>query len=476
MIGEKCGVAGVHFFDETHSASAEIYKILLSQFTRGQEGAGIVVFDPLHGDLRAYKAAGRVRDVFSHVDFERFNGRVGIGHNRYGTVDMRSTDVPLDYIVQPFSSRSGGFFLSHNGTLPPHSLMGLRKYSEHFSSDTEALALAIEREFARSGSYIESLRRLEDEVLDGSYSCTLLTKEGELIAFRDPRGLKPLVIGELDNGYAIASETSPLEFQLHSKNIEPVEPGQLITIDKEGNLKRERFADQTRHAHCAFEWVYFSNPASSFEGINTERVRMRLGRILARKYPVNADSVGPVPDSGRSCALGYHLESGLSMDEYLQSNREVGRVFITPGERERNKARELKYSVLKEGVVGKRIVLCDDSIVRCTTIEYLVKLLKKYGTKEVHVRVSFPPIAAPCIHGGIAFSTRGELAYHKYRDVEGIKKAIGADSLGYTNVDDLREAIGLEDICTACVTGDYPLKCPIAVGDVEIEQLGYVGR
>lgn len=473
MIKEKCGVAGVFLFDPNESAAYEIYKILLSQFTRGQEGAGIVVYDHLNNTMRLRKDSGRVRDIFSKLDFSIFTGNVGIGHNRYGTVDARSKGIPINRIVQPLTTETESFYLSHNGTLSPHSLKELRKYSGNFSSDTEALALAIERELDRTHNLVDAMMRL-DEVLDGSYSCTLLTRRGELVAFRDPKGFKPLVIGEIDGGYAIASETSPLEFQLHAKNIRPVEPGEIITINDQGEMKRDRFAEPVKHAHCAFEWVYFSNPASYFEGINTEKVRVKLGKILARKNPVKADSVGPVPDSGRSCALGYHLESGLPMIEYLQANRELGRVFITPDEKARRRARELKYSVLKEEVAGMRIVLCDDSIVRCTTSEYLVSLLKRYGAKEVHLRISFPPIIEPCLHGGIAFSTRRELAYHKYKEVKGIKEAIGADSLAYTSANDLREAIGLDDICTACVTGTYPLKHQISADDKEIKELGYV--
>lgn len=455
---EKCGVAGVYHFEPTNPVAYDLFKILLSQFTRGHEGAGIAVHDSLYNLTRVHKGLGKVRDVFSGFNFGSFTGNAGIGHNRYGTVDIRDRDVPLSHIVQPITTESQLFHLSHNGTLPPASLASLRSYSRNFSSDTEALAIALEKEFNRTNNYVEAMKKLEWDVLDGSYTCTLLTNDGKLIAFREPKGFKPLSIGETERGFVIASETSPLEFQQHAKNIRPVEPGEMIIIEN-GDYKNERFCESCEHAHCAFEWVYFQKFNSIYEGVASGSVRKKLGAILAKKYAVEADSVGPVPDSGRSAAIGYHQESGLPLEEYIMTNRELGRLFIIPNEEERRAGRELKYEVDVEAVRGKSIVLIDDSIVRSGTIGFLVKLLRKYGAKEIHVGITFPPIKSPCIHGGIAFTTKEELAFNRYgQDVEEIRKTIGADSLSYTTPEDLREAIGLNDICRACVTGEYPLK------------------
>lgn len=442
---EKCGIAGVKRFEG--SVSEDIYKILISQSNRGQEGAGMVVYDTRHNIYREHRRVGKVREAFYNFDFSSFTGGVGIGHNRYSTVG--SSDISL---VQPL--KGSLVYMGHNGTISPNSIGG-----ESCDVDTRIIIRRLE-EGLHKGGWKEAVSSMGKK-LDGAYSCVALW-EDRLLAFRDPRGFRPLVVGKLKDGFAVASETQGLEI-LGAHKIWSVRPGEAILIDDD--VESYQFADE-RHAHCAFEWVYFSKPENYFEGASCDEVRFKLGEQLAEMYPVEADIVSPVPDSGRSAASGYSKASGIPFRETLQPNREIARVFITPDEASRLNARAMKYHPLREAIHGKRIILVDDSIVRSTTLKYLVALLKQCGAKEVHLRITFPPVIAPCFMG-IAFSTTRELAINKFGSVDGLRKDLGADSIGFMDLERMKTAIGMDDLCTACVTGKYPLKEKIDLKEAE---------
>lgn len=436
--------------------------------TRGNQGASIVSFDERHKIFRVERGHGDIRNALKYVRWENFTGKSAIGHLLYSTV--QNLGLPKTEYLQPIKSKSGRFHLGHNGTLEPRSLKKLMDKYGPKKTDSEAIVDLIDELYGKFGNWDETLRGM-DKSLDGSYTCLMIAKYGHLIGFREPRGLKPLNYGEVMEdgkvvGYAIASETTPLRVVAKSPKIRSLDPGSYIIINEDG-IRVDKFAKPMKHAHCSFEFVYFQKFASEFEGVSNDLVRYRLGQALARKDKgrLKADSVGPVPHSGSSAARGYSQESGLPLAEYLDVNP-VGRTFISAPD-ERNDKLNIKYAPVEYLIKDKKIVVVDDSIVRSSTIAFIVGMLKEYGAKEVHVRISFPPIRYPCLHGGIAFSKTEELGMNIYGDVDGLRKVIGADSLVYTNIRDLKSATGMSDLCTACINGVYPLK----KGEVKFEEM-----
>jgi len=445
---ENCGDAGAFFYDG-YTASKVVYNLILQLYHRGHEGAGIASHDG-HG-IRLHKRVGRARDIFSDALLtEELPGNVAIGHTRYGTVGL---DRP-ELFLHPLRAPDGSFYIAHNGTIAPYELEELlREFPDGSAFDTRVLAALLQRNlFETNGDWVETLSR-SSERLDGSYTCTLLTSDGKLIAFREPRGFKPLNYGELPEGYVVASETSALK-AVGARNVKPVRSGEMIIIDESG-LRKEQFAE-SKPTPCSFEPVYFSRYSSVFDGLSCSDVRIGLGRRLAEQYPVDVNFVGPVPDSGRAAAVGFSHESGIPLHEVLEINREVGRVFILPPWM-RDAAMKQKYLPIESVVEGKSLVLTDDSIVRGETTRSVIGILRDAGAKEVHVRITFPPISFPCLHGGVAFASRSELAINKFGGKEGVRKYINADSLEYTTVDDL-ELVGIRNACHACVDGKYPLN------------------
>ncbi|MBU5537050.1 MAG: amidophosphoribosyltransferase [Candidatus Aenigmatarchaeota archaeon] len=459
QVAEKCGVAGVYLSVASIPASKVLYNLLLALYHRGHEGAGISACGP---PVRTYKRVGRVRDIFDEGrTLERLTGHVAIGHTRYGTTGLNK---PNDYL-HPIRSPRGKFYLAHNGTIAPYEYQELLKKFPNCRFDTQVLTALLESSLIKTGGDWTKALELSSQELDGSYTCVALEKE-RLVAFREPRGFKPLNVGELPEGYAIASETIALQ-SINAKNIRPVRPGEVLIIDKNG-MKSEQFAEPNP-TPCAFEYVYFSDVASEFDGMACYDVRTNIGRILARKYPVEADVVMAIPDSGRAGADGYAKESGIPYTEGIRINREVGRIFILPSS-QRDDAMRRKYLPIEKAVKGKRIILVDDSIVRGQTTRVLVNILRDAGAKEVHVRSTFPAIRYPCLHGGVAFASHEELAINKFGGVEGLRKYINADSLVYPTKEDLLEA-GVNG-CFACVDGVYPLKHVPEFSTVKA--LGYV--
>lgn len=453
VLRERCGVIGV-LSAEGRDVALDIYRGLYALQHRGQESAGIYV----KGDeVRGVKGLGFVHEALGGR-IEGLKGHVGVGHVRYSTTASSSLDE-----AQPmmYEWRGRRFAIAFNGTITNFlelrgklSSMGFKFKTD---TDTEVLAALIAHHLSQHGDYVEALRQCMGE-LDGAYSMVMLGDDGQLYVARDPLGFKPLCLGlNADEGlYVAASETCALD-TLNAELVKHVEPGEVVVVSRRG-YESYRLARAERRARCMFEFVYFSRPDSQFDGIWIYEARLRIGRELGRRCPVDADVVVPVPDSGRTAALGYSEATGIPLVEGLMKNRYVGRIFIMPGERNRSEMVRVKLNPVKPLIRGKRVVLIDDSIVRGTTMRHIVSMLRSAGAKEVHVRVSCPPIISGC-YMGIDFPTKRELVASS-RSVEEVRRVIGADSLEYNSVEGLVKGIGLpeNELCLACLTGVYPLR------------------
>ncbi|WP_088036139.1 amidophosphoribosyltransferase [Evansella clarkii] len=451
-LNEECGVFGVWGHKD---AAAITYYGLHSLQHRGQEGAGIVVTD---GEkLKVHKGLGLVNDVFNDGALEKLSGKGAIGHVRYTTAG------DSDLInVQPllFNSQTGGLSLAHNGNLVNASALKhqLERQGSIFqtTSDTEVLAHLIKR------SGFEDIKdRVKNALtmVKGAYAFMVMV-EGKLMAALDPNGLRPLSIGKLGDAYVISSETCAFDI-IGAEYEREVEPGELIIIDDNG-LQSERFALSPKRSICSMEYVYFARPDSNVDKINVHHARKNLGRQLAVEAPVEADVVTGVPDSSISAAIGYAEHTGIPYELGLIKNRYVGRTFIQPSQELREQGVKMKLSAVRGVVEGKRVVMIDDSIVRGTTSRRIVRLLREAGAKEVHVRISAPPITNPCFYG-IDTSTKGELIAAD-RTVEEIRQEIGADTLEFLSTEGLMKGIGRpgdqenHGQCLACFTGQYPTE------------------
>ncbi|NWO12483.1 amidophosphoribosyltransferase [Virgibacillus sp.] len=450
-IREECGVFGIW----GHEKAAELtYYGLHSMQHRGQEGAGIVVSDGQQ--LKVHKDVGLVNDVFKHADFSMLQGDVAIGHVRYSTQGAKTVEN-----VQPllFHSQKGSMALAHNGNLM--NAYALRAELEEegsilqTSSDTEVLAHLIKR----NGNQVSEVSITEAlNQVKGAYAYLILT-EKQLFVALDPHGIRPLSIGRLGDAYVVASETCAFG-QIGATFEREVLPGELITIDDHG-LTSTRFAMREQRKMCAMEYVYLSRPDSDVNLVNVHASRKNMGRELAKEAPADADIVVGVPDSSTSAAIGYAEESGLPYEVGIIKNRYVGRTFIQPSQELREQGVKLKLSPVRSIIEGKRVVMIDDSIVRGTTSKRIVHMLKEAGAKEVHVRIASPSIQHPCYYG-IDMSTRKELIAANYEQ-DKIREIIGGDSLAYLSEAGMEKAI-LKDktihqgVCTACMTGKYPLS------------------
>ena len=438
MIREHCGIVGV--WSKGADAPFITYEMLKLLQHRGQESAGISYLD---GGIRTLKGMGLVEEAIDPVLLR--NSNLAIGHVRYSTTGKGTIDE-----AQPLSN--GKISIAFNGTIPNFYQFGTK-------TDTEfILKVLSESDDVRTG-----IRRLVD-LADGAYSLVILTSDGELIGFRDPKGFRPLVLGKLDSGYVIASEDSAIR-QLGGKVIRDVKPGEMIYIDKNGNIESE-IVSTDRVSFCSFEYIYFARPDSILDGVSVYKARIRLGEILAEKHFVNADIVVPVPESSIPIAIGYSRKSGIPLELALIRTAVAKRSFIMPTQDKRLSVLEEKFGVVKEAVEGKRIVLIDDSIVRGNTMKRIVKLLRDNGAKEIHVRVGSPKIRYPC-YMGIDFPTSKELIAHNRSEKE-IAKEIGADSVEYLTVEEMIEAIGRKDLCHACFSGIYPLKFSYDMSKLEL--------
>ncbi|WP_108672451.1 amidophosphoribosyltransferase [Peribacillus acanthi] len=451
-LNEECGVFGVW----GHPDAAQItYYGLHSLQHRGQEGAGMVLTNG--EELRGVKGEGLVTEVFTSEKMKGLSGKSAIGHVRYATAGGGGYEN-----VQPllFNFQTGSMALAHNGNLVNATQLKAQLEAQgsifQTTSDTEVLAHLIRR-----GGFSDLKERVKNalSMLKGAYAFLIMT-ESEMLVALDPNGLRPLSLGQLGDGYVVASETCALDI-VGAKFIRDVEPGELLIISDEG-VKSERFAHSNTRSMCTMEYVYFSRPDSNVDGINVHTARKNLGKRLAMEKLIDADVVTGVPDSSISVAIGYAEASGIPYEMGLIKNRYVGRTFIQPSQSLREQGVKMKLSPVRGVVEGKRVVMVDDSIVRGTTSKRIVNMLKEAGAKEVHVVISSPPIKNPCFYG-IDTSTSEELIASKY-SIEEIRELIGADSLTFLSVEGMIDAIGrpfddeTRGQCLACFTGKYPTE------------------
>lgn len=454
---EECGVFGVYDLDGNNVASTIYYGLFALQH-RGQESCGIAVSDtngPL-GRVKSHKGMGLVSEVIAHEDLETLNGNIGVGHVRYATAG-ESTIQNTQPLVLNYAK--GTLALAHNGNLinTPELKRELEYTGAIFQTtvDTEIIAYHIARERLHSKTIEEAVAKTMKK-LSGAYSLVIMSPR-KLIGARDPLGFHPLVIGKIDNSYILASETAALN-AVDAEFIRDVIPGEVIMIDKEG-IHSDTSMCQHKTARCIFEYIYFARPDTSFDGVSVYESRIMAGRILAQTHPASADIVVGVPDSGNAAAMGYALESGIPFGMAFVKNSYVGRTFIKPKQALRVSSVRIKLNVLSEVVKGKRVVMIDDSIVRGTTSANIVRMLKKAGATEVHVRISSPPFLNPCYYG--TDIPTGDHLIARHNTIDQIRDVIGADSLGYLSVDRLSDLVkGDTGYCDACFTGDYPIDPP----------------
>ncbi|MCL4342435.1 MAG: amidophosphoribosyltransferase [Candidatus Thermoplasmatota archaeon] len=451
---EHCAVIGIIGREQIFPNIVASLKALQH---RGQESAGIATYDGSSINLK--KGMGLVGEVFQEKDGvlpQSLSGIVGIGHTRYSTQGSKSLENAGPFVI---STSVGYMALSHNGEITNAEKLGeeLKKRGASFvtTSDTEVMLVEIAKDIAEFGiprGFRNAMGRLA-----GAYSASIMVND-RLFAMRDPYGIRPLVLGEVDGSYMISSESCAID-SLGGRLIRDVKPGELVELSSEGITSHFVYAAR-RTAHCMFEYVYFARPDSVIETREVFEIRKRIGQKLADEHPVDADVVIPVPDSGRTQALGYSEASGIPYDEGLIKNRYSQRTFIMPSQRTRTNAVKLKLNPIRSVVEGKRIVLVDDSIVRGNTIKHIVSLLKKFGAAQVHVRVGCPPILYPC-YFGVDMKTRDQfLATGK--TIEEIRKTIGADSLGYISIGKLTESLSFsqDQLCLGCLNGAYPAYVP----------------
>jgi len=451
-LREECGVFGI-FDSKCDNISNLTYYGLVALQHRGQESAGIAV---RNGDkIEYYKRMGLVQEVFNEKILAKLTGDIAIGHVRYSTTG-ESYIANAQPLVVKF--KGGNIALAHNGNLI--NAYEIRRELENngaifqTSIDTEVIAhlIAIEYDNDIKDALLKVVKRIK-----GAYALTIICND-KLIGVRDPNGLRPLVLGATDNGYVLASETTALDV-IDAKFVRDVGKGEIVIIDKDG-YKSYNFESDKRSAICSFEYVYFARPDSVVEGKNVYSARFLAGKILAKEHPVDADIVVAVPDSGIAAANGYSKESGIPYEVGLIKNKYIGRTFIQPKQEMRELSVKLKLSPLKENIKGKRLILIDDSIVRGTTAKRIINMLKEAGAKEVHVRVSSPPVTHSCYFG---IDTPSEkFLVGSCNSIEEIRKLIEADSLGYLSIDGFIESIGKDynSLCSACFNGDYPMEVP----------------
>ncbi len=446
-INEGCGLFGIW---RAPQAASITYLGLYSLQHRGQESAGIVSFDGR--DFFEHRGMGLVSEVFSPQVLRGFKGWSAIGHNRYSTSGESTLTNAQPLLV---NLRGGRFSIAHNGNLVNSSELTkvLEAKGSIFRStlDSEVIVHLVARSQKEDTlqMIIEALRRVR-----GGYSLLILTQDG-LIAVRDPRGIRPLCMGSLNGATTFASESCAFDL-IGADYQRELDPGELIWVGKEG-IESLRPFPSVPSAACIFEFIYFARPDSRVFGVTADRVRREMGSQLAREKPAPADIVISVPDSSNTAALGYAQQSGIRLEIGLIRNHYVGRTFIKPDQASRDLDARIKYNPVREVLEGKRIVVVDDSIVRGTTSRKLVGMLRKAGAKEVHFRVSSPPIRFPCFYG-IDTPTREELVASRW-DVERIGKYLGADSLGYLSIEGMLSCASLPPVgfCTACFNGDYPI-------------------
>lgn len=461
MKKEYCGLFGIYGHPE---AARMTYFGLYAMQHRGQESAGIVTWDG--SKIREQRGMGLVPEVFNerHIGKE-LKGDIAMGHIRYST-----TGASLIRNAQPFLVRHGDLRLAvaHNGNLV--NTFELRQQLEAEGSifqttmDTEVLVHLIIKALKDSDSIEEAVKKACQKVR-GAY-CLLIMANDKLIAVKDPNGVRPLAIGRLGDKYVFASETCAFDL-IEAEYMRPLSPGEMVTIQN-GQIKCHRICEKQEKKQCIFELIYFARPDSYVFGEVVYERRKKMGKVLAQEAPVDCDFVMPFPDSGNYAAIGYSQESGLPLELAMIRNHYVGRTFIQPSQDMRDFSVRVKLNPVRSMIQGKRILIVEDSIVRGTTIRTRVKKLRELGAREIHLRVSCPPIMFPCFYG-IDFSSKGELIAANHR-VEDIARFLGLDSLHYLTIPGLLSSVSCQkDYCLACFDGNYPIPVGTGAGKMCLE-------
>ena len=457
-LEEECGVFGMYDFDGGDVASTIYYGLLALQH-RGQESCGIAVSDTNgpKGIVNTQKEMGLVNEAFTPESLSKLKGDIGVGHVRYSTAGSSTRENAQPLVLNYVKGTLG---LAHNGNLinAPELKRELAYTGAIFQTtiDSEVIAYHIARERLKSKTVEEAVGRAMRKI-KGAYSLVIMSPR-KLIGARDPYGFRPLCIGKRDNAYVLASETCALD-TIGATFVRDVCPGEVVSITPDGITSDKTLCVEERmHARCVFEYIYFSRPDSYIDGMSVYDSRILAGKFLAIDSPVEADLIVGVPESGNVAALGYSLQSGIPFGQAFVKNGYVGRTFIKPKQKSRESSVQVKLNVLREAVEGKRIIMIDDSIVRGTTSDRIVSMLKKAGAKEVHMRVSSPPFLWPC-YFGTDIPVREQLIAYQ-RSIEEIKDIIGADSLAYLSIDRLNEIVNGLSVCKGCFTGEYPMEPP----------------
>lgn len=458
-IKEECGVFGMYDFDGNDVATSIYYGLFTLQH-RGQESCGIAVSETMgpKGKVTTHKDMGLIHEAFTPETLAGLKGDIGVGHVRYSTAGSSTRENAQPLVLNYVKGTLG---LAHNGNLI--NAPELRKELEYTGAifqttiDSEVIAYHIARERLNTGSVEEAVGRAMKKI-KGAYSLIVMSPR-KLIGARDPFGFKPLCIGKRDNCYILASETCALD-TIGAEFVRDLEPGEIVTISPEKGIESDKSMclPKEKHARCIFEYIYFARPDSVIDGVSVYHSRILAGKFLAMDSPVEADIVTGVPESGNCAAMGYAMQSGIPYGTAFVKNTYVGRTFIKPKQKSRESSVQVKLNPIREVVEGKRVIMIDDSIVRGTTSDRIVKMLRDAGAKEVHVRISSPPFLWPCYFGTDIPAREQLIAYN--RTVEEIRQIIGADSLGYLGLDRLTELVDGLPICKGCFTGKYPMEPP----------------
>ncbi len=455
-LNEECGVFGI-FAKNREDVASTVYYGLYSLQHRGQESCGIAVNDD--GLFTLYKDVGLVSDVFTKEHLQKLgNGNMAVGHCRYGTTGSNGRENAQPIVVNHVKGRMA---LVHNGNLVNsfelRTELELKGSIFHTTSDTEVISYIVTEERLRQPSIEQAVNHAMNR-LKGAYSLIMMSPS-KMIACRDENGFRPLCYGICDDGsYVIASESCALA-AVGATFLRDIRPGEIVVFSNDGVYSITDHCDKAPHKLCVFEYIYFARPDSVIDGCCVHQARIRAGKFLAREHPVEADIVVGVPDSGIDAAIGYAQESGIPYELGLIKNKYIGRTFISPNQQSREDKVRIKLSPISEVLAGKRVVLIDDSIVRGTTSERIVRLIRSAGAKEVHMRISSPPFKNPCYYGTDIDSRDALIANH--HTTEETARIIGADSLGYLSLESAMQLGGEgKSYCAACFDGDYPTNIP----------------
>ena len=467
-LGEECGVFGAYDMDGGDVASSVYYGLFALQH-RGQESCGIAVTDT-YGKRKVLqkKGLGQIKDVFDEEELDKLKGNLGVGHVRYSTAGATRQENAQPLVINYVK---GTLAIAHNGNLV--NAIELREELAYTGAifqttiDSEVIAYLVARERLNVGKAEDAVKNAMKKI-KGAYAL-VVSSPRKMIGARDPFGLKPLCIGKRDNTYFLASESCVIA-AVGAEFVRDVLPGEIVSFTKHGvTSDKSMMISPDKQARCIFEYIYFARTDSRIDGVDVYHARLVAGKALAKSYPVEADLVVGVPDSGLVAAMGYSEESGIPYGMAFHKNSYVGRTFIKPRQKDRESSVKIKLNVISEVVKGKRIVMVDDSIVRGTTCANIIKMLKKAGATEVHVRISSPPFLHPC-YFGTDVPSNDQLIAHSHTTQE-ICEMIGADSLGYMEVSKLKDMVGDMGFCDACFTGNYPMEVPDGDISMAFEEL-----